>query len=178
MSPHSSRLASPRTARQPRGAAHAIAPLSATLLPSPPAVPRGSLTIVVGSVGAGKSSLLAALLGEMHTLQGSVVVHGSTAYTQQDSWIQVGLEPQACKPAMPACCAWMGLADGSGSRACTTAAAELCGWDAHLYGWRAARHVVQLLAPSCSPRCYIVRHANLFSAERHAAGQYPTGSAD
>ena len=53
-------------------------------------MPRGSLTIVVGSVGAGKSSLLAALLGEMATLQGSVVVRGSTAFTQQDSWIQVG----------------------------------------------------------------------------------------
>ncbi|PRW33949.1 ABC transporter isoform A [Chlorella sorokiniana] len=51
-------------------------------------VPRGSLTIVVGSVGAGKSSLLAAMLGEMPVLQGSVVVRGSTAYTQQDSWIQ------------------------------------------------------------------------------------------
>lgn len=142
-------------------AAHAIAQLPAILLPSPPAVPRGSLTIVVGSVGAGKSSLLAALLGEMHTLQGSVVVRGSTAYTQQDSWIQVGLKPQACKRAMPAYCARMGLANGSGSRICTAAAAELCGWDAHLYGWRAACHVMQLLAPSCSPRCCIVLHANL-----------------
>ncbi len=53
-------------------------------------VPRGSLTMVVGSVGAGKSSLLAALLAEMATLNGSVVVRGTTAYTQQDSWIQVG----------------------------------------------------------------------------------------
>lgn len=61
-----------------------------TRLASLPVVPRGTLTIVVGSVGAGKSSLLAALLGEMATLQGSVVVRGATAYTQQDSWIQVG----------------------------------------------------------------------------------------
>lgn len=54
------------------------------------AVPRGALVIVVGSVGCGKSSLLAALLGEMAALQGTVVVRGSTAYTQQDPWIQVG----------------------------------------------------------------------------------------
>lgn len=52
-------------------------------------VPSGSLTIVVGAVGAGKSSLLAAMLGEMAVLQGSVAARGSTAYTQQDSWIQV-----------------------------------------------------------------------------------------
>lgn len=54
------------------------------------AVPRGALVIVVGSVGSGKSSLLAALLGEMCTLRGSTTVRGATAYTQQDSWIQVG----------------------------------------------------------------------------------------
>ncbi len=34
------------------------------------AVPRGSLTVVVGAVGAGKSSLLAALAGELRTLTG------------------------------------------------------------------------------------------------------------
>lgn len=61
---------------------------------------RGSLTIVVGSVGAGKSSLLAAMLGEMAALQGSVAVRGGTAYTQQDSWIQV----QLAGPLHVACC--------------------------------------------------------------------------
>ena len=77
-------------------------------MPSPPpprrnrcaAVPRGSLVIVVGSVGSGKSSLLAALLGEMPALAGSVTVRGSTAYTQQDPWIQVGLGV-AHSPAQP-----------------------------------------------------------------------------
>lgn len=63
------------------------APHIAPIAP-PCAVPRGSLFIVVGSVGTGKSSLLAALLGEMPALSGAVVVRGTTAYTQQDSWIQ------------------------------------------------------------------------------------------
>ena len=66
-------------------------------------MPRGQLVIVVGSVGSGKSSLLAALLGEMAIVgassnssinnpdrigTGGVTVRGSTAYTQQDPWIQ------------------------------------------------------------------------------------------
>lgn len=55
----------------------------------PAAVPRGSLVIVVGSVGSGKSSLLAALLQEMPVLAGSVTVRGMVAYTAQDPWIQV-----------------------------------------------------------------------------------------
>ncbi|KAI3434886.1 hypothetical protein D9Q98_002940 [Chlorella vulgaris] len=51
-------------------------------------VPRGALVIVVGSVGAGKSSLLSAMLGEMVAVSGTVAVRGSTAFTQQDPWIQ------------------------------------------------------------------------------------------
>eukprot|EP00198_Chlamydomonas_reinhardtii_P014120 XP_001703457.1 ABC transporter, multidrug resistance associated protein [Chlamydomonas reinhardtii] len=51
-------------------------------------VPRGQLVMVVGQVGSGKSSLLAALLGEMNRRGGSVRVMGSVAYTAQDPWIQ------------------------------------------------------------------------------------------
>eukprot|EP00887_Chlorella_sp_A99_P003460 scaffold7.g3460.t1 len=51
-------------------------------------VPAGWLVIVVGAVGAGKSSLLAALLGEMRRVEGAAVVRGRAAYTQQDPWIQ------------------------------------------------------------------------------------------
>ncbi|MCO5600565.1 hypothetical protein L7F22_054679 [Adiantum nelumboides] len=53
-------------------------------------IPEGHLVAVVGTVGAGKSSLLAALLGEMPKLSGTVQVFGSTAYVPQTSWIQSG----------------------------------------------------------------------------------------
>ncbi|XP_035695059.1 multidrug resistance-associated protein 1-like [Branchiostoma floridae] len=52
------------------------------------AVPDGSLVAVVGQVGAGKSSLLSALLGEMEKQHGYVAVRGSTAYVPQQAWIQ------------------------------------------------------------------------------------------
>ncbi|KAF0309902.1 Canalicular multispecific organic anion transporter 2 [Amphibalanus amphitrite] len=51
-------------------------------------VSRGSLAAVVGMVGAGKSSLLSALLGEMEKLTGRVNVKGSVAYVAQEAWIQ------------------------------------------------------------------------------------------
>jgi ABC-type transport system involved in cytochrome bd biosynthesis fused ATPase/permease subunit len=43
---------------------------------------------VVGAVGAGKSSLLAAIVGEMEKLSGDVCVKGSVAYVTQQPWIQ------------------------------------------------------------------------------------------
>ncbi|PAA86201.1 hypothetical protein BOX15_Mlig002177g4, partial [Macrostomum lignano] len=49
---------------------------------------RGSLTAVVGRVGSGKSSLLAALTGEMPRLGGCVRLSGSTALVSQQAWIQ------------------------------------------------------------------------------------------
>ena len=48
---------------------------------------KGELTCVVGRVGAGKSSLLQALLGDLWKVHGQVVVHGATAYVAQQSWI-------------------------------------------------------------------------------------------
>uniref|UniRef100_A0A8C4N8Z1 ABC-type glutathione-S-conjugate transporter n=1 Tax=Eptatretus burgeri TaxID=7764 RepID=A0A8C4N8Z1_EPTBU len=51
-------------------------------------VKTGSLVAVVGKVGAGKSSLLLALLGEMERLHGSVDICGSIAYVPQQAWIQ------------------------------------------------------------------------------------------
>ncbi|XP_059142742.1 multidrug resistance-associated protein 1-like isoform X2 [Physella acuta] len=51
-------------------------------------VEDGSLVAVVGAVGAGKSSLLAAMLGEMDRVTGAVNVKGSVSYVAQQAWIQ------------------------------------------------------------------------------------------
>ncbi|POM80161.1 Multidrug resistance protein ABC Superfamily, partial [Phytophthora palmivora] len=48
----------------------------------------GTLTVVVGPVGSGKSSLVNAILGEMHQLRGTRVVRGDAAYASQQAWIQ------------------------------------------------------------------------------------------
>lgn len=53
-------------------------------------VRRGQKIAVCGPVGAGKSSLLYALLGEIPKISGKVTVFGSVAYVSQVSWIQSG----------------------------------------------------------------------------------------
>ncbi|XP_060989327.1 ATP-binding cassette sub-family C member 4-like [Dama dama] len=50
----------------------------------------GELLAVVGPVGAGKSSLLNALLGELPPSQGQVSVHGRIAYVSQQPWVFPG----------------------------------------------------------------------------------------
>ncbi|XP_048733200.2 multidrug resistance-associated protein 1-like [Ostrea edulis] len=51
-------------------------------------VADGELIAIVGSVAAGKSSLLTAIVGEMEKVSGSVKVKGTTAYVTQQAWIQ------------------------------------------------------------------------------------------
>ncbi|CAK7348296.1 unnamed protein product [Dovyalis caffra] len=53
-------------------------------------IKKGEVAAIVGTVGSGKSSLLASILGEMHKLSGKVRVCGTTAYVAQTSWIQNG----------------------------------------------------------------------------------------
>lgn len=50
-------------------------------------VKKGQLCMVVGRVGSGKSSLAAALLGNMDQLGGAINVPGRTAYVAQQAWI-------------------------------------------------------------------------------------------
>ncbi|GBG31208.1 ABC transporter, putative [Hondaea fermentalgiana] len=50
-------------------------------------IDQGKLTAVVGPVGSGKSSLVAAILGEMHCQVGEVHLSGSVAYAAQSAWI-------------------------------------------------------------------------------------------
>ncbi|KAI7757136.1 LOW QUALITY PROTEIN: hypothetical protein M8C21_029489, partial [Ambrosia artemisiifolia] len=51
-------------------------------------IKKGELAVIVGTVGSGKSSLLASVIGEMHKTSGKVKVFGSTAYVAQTAWIQ------------------------------------------------------------------------------------------
>uniref|UniRef100_A0A914YYI3 Uncharacterized protein n=1 Tax=Panagrolaimus superbus TaxID=310955 RepID=A0A914YYI3_9BILA len=51
-------------------------------------VPKGQLIAIVGKVGAGKSSTLMSLLGEMERLRGHIGVHGTVAYVPQQPWMQ------------------------------------------------------------------------------------------
>ncbi|XP_040905275.1 canalicular multispecific organic anion transporter 1 [Toxotes jaculatrix] len=48
----------------------------------------GRLVAVVGAVGSGKSSLMSALLGEMHSSKGFINIQGSLAFVPQQAWIQ------------------------------------------------------------------------------------------
>jgi ABC-type transport system involved in cytochrome bd biosynthesis fused ATPase/permease subunit len=52
-------------------------------------IPRGKLVALVGAVGAGKTSLLQALIGEMRRVSGEVKVGGKVGYCAQTAWIQV-----------------------------------------------------------------------------------------
>ncbi|CAK4690823.1 unnamed protein product, partial [Aphanomyces euteiches] len=47
-----------------------------------------SLTIIVGAVGSGKSSLISAILGEIHQVSGTRNVHAAFSYVNQEAWIQ------------------------------------------------------------------------------------------
>ncbi|KAJ7319899.1 hypothetical protein JRQ81_019410, partial [Phrynocephalus forsythii] len=50
----------------------------------------GELLIVIGPVGAGKSSLLSAILGELPASRGFINVQGSVAYVSQQPWVFSG----------------------------------------------------------------------------------------
>ncbi|KAL3503595.1 hypothetical protein ACH5RR_038044 [Cinchona calisaya] len=53
-------------------------------------VTRGMRVAICGAVGAGKSSLLSCILGEMPKLSGTVKLCGTKAYVAQSPWIQSG----------------------------------------------------------------------------------------
>ncbi|XP_011311098.1 multidrug resistance-associated protein 4 isoform X2 [Fopius arisanus] len=50
-------------------------------------IKSGMLTAVVGRVGAGKSSLLQLILGELDSTAGQVTVGGSVSYASQEPWL-------------------------------------------------------------------------------------------
>lgn len=51
-------------------------------------IKKGSLVAIVGTVGSGKSSLLAAMLGEIDKTEGQAFINGRVAYVAQQAWIQ------------------------------------------------------------------------------------------
>ncbi|KAB2598731.1 ABC transporter C family member 10-like [Pyrus ussuriensis x Pyrus communis] len=53
-------------------------------------VSPGEKVAICGEVGSGKSSLLAAILGEIPNVRGNIQVFGKTAYVSQTAWIQTG----------------------------------------------------------------------------------------
>lgn len=53
-------------------------------------VKRGMKVAICGTVGSGKSSLLACILGEIHKLSGIAKISGTKAYVPQSPWILTG----------------------------------------------------------------------------------------
>ncbi|XP_077165982.1 ATP-binding cassette sub-family C member 12-like isoform X2 [Paroedura picta] len=51
------------------------------------AIKKGQVLGICGNVGSGKSSLISAVLGQMHLHQGTVAVDGTLAYVSQQAWI-------------------------------------------------------------------------------------------
>lgn len=49
--------------------------------------PRGRLIGVIGTCGAGKSSLLQVILRELPVESGSIHISGSISYASQDAWV-------------------------------------------------------------------------------------------
>ncbi|KAA6371296.1 MAG: ABC transporter ATP-binding protein, partial [Streblomastix strix] len=50
-------------------------------------LPKGSLTMIIGSVGSGKSSIASALIGDIEKQSGTICIDGSIAYCPQTAWI-------------------------------------------------------------------------------------------
>ncbi|KAK2945436.1 Multidrug resistance-associated protein [Blattamonas nauphoetae] len=50
-------------------------------------IPKGSLTMIVGPVGCGKSSLGSAIVGDIEQLNGSIKLEGKVTYCPQTPWI-------------------------------------------------------------------------------------------
>lgn len=53
-------------------------------------IPTGSLCVIVGSVGSGKSSILSIILGELIPSSGTIRKSGEVSYASQEPWLFVG----------------------------------------------------------------------------------------
>ncbi|XP_037945079.1 multidrug resistance-associated protein 4 [Teleopsis dalmanni] len=68
----------------------AMANTQATLKDINLKIQKGHLCAVIGPVGAGKSSLLQLLLGELPIIDGNVVLQGDISYASQEPWLFTG----------------------------------------------------------------------------------------
>ncbi|KAJ3009037.1 hypothetical protein HKX48_008206 [Thoreauomyces humboldtii] len=60
-------------------------------------IPKGTLTVILGSVGSGKTQLLAGLAGAIKRTAGTSRVYGSIAYCEQTPWLISGtIEDNIC----------------------------------------------------------------------------------
>lgn len=64
-----------------------LTPTAATLIDLNTDFPKGKLIGIIGSVGAGKSSLLQVILRELPIESGSMNANGSVSYASQEPWI-------------------------------------------------------------------------------------------
>ncbi len=94
---------------------------------------KGELTCIVGRVGAGKSSLLQSILGDLWKINGEIVVRGRIAYVAQQPWVMNAsvkenilfghrLDPHAYNQTVNACALvddFRQLPDGDQVRACS-----------------------------------------------------------
>lgn len=67
-----------------------IKPISPSLSDITFNIRPGSFVVITGSVGSGKSSLLAALLQEMQHYKGDFIIRGKLAYVSQEPWLMHG----------------------------------------------------------------------------------------
>jgi len=99
---------------------------------------RDTLTALVGDVGAGKSSLLKGLLGEVHKASGSFELSGTIAYCPQEVWLRVVLGQLErsnliwCSVCMRVCCCCC----SRGSEAIPSAPTSCAGWSGMRRGTR------------------------------------------
>ncbi|KAH7820908.1 putative Multidrug Resistance Associated Protein (MRP) [Monocercomonoides exilis] len=82
--PLSSTSPSPSPTPSPSSSAHQRGPVLQDVNIT---LPKGSLTMVVGGVGSGKSSLGAAIIGDAEKLEGTIEVDGNISYCAQTAWI-------------------------------------------------------------------------------------------
>ena len=92
-------------------------------------VAPGQLLAVVGRVGSGKSSLLAALLGELKECAGNVVRCRNTAYLPQQAWVQncsIRENILFCQVVYSGCFTQSNVNEGYGRGAISGCAGKMC----------------------------------------------------